>query len=159
MYGDFSGMTSVPADMTIIGVFAAVAMGAAAKARGVRPKPARISAWSLVDELLGKTFGCLRGIGIVAQEHLDLPAGDHIAVLRNIKLNGRVDLLPRRCHGTRHGQDKTDFQRLLRLDSRHRQHHQRQGKQSDSHAHLPAYPHHHEFPLFLVDSKLPTTLL
>ena len=41
MKGDCSGMIEVAAAMTTSGTFAWVASGAVARARGVRPKPAR----------------------------------------------------------------------------------------------------------------------
>jgi hypothetical protein len=41
MKGERCGTTEVAAPITIIGVFDSVATGAAAKASGVRPKPAR----------------------------------------------------------------------------------------------------------------------
>ena len=40
MNGDFSVIDEVPADITTIGTFAWVAIGAVEKASGVRPKPA-----------------------------------------------------------------------------------------------------------------------
>lgn len=47
MNGDFSVTLAVPAIMTICGTFACAAIGAAASASGVRPKPASTSAPSL----------------------------------------------------------------------------------------------------------------
>ena len=52
--------------------------------------------------------------GVVAQQHLDLLAGDGIAVLREIELHRGVDLPAGRGEGTGHRQDQADLQGLLR---------------------------------------------
>ena len=76
-------MIDVAAAITTIGVLLCVAIGAVASASGVRPKPASTSTLSLTTSSCAIRRVVSAHAAVVLQDHLDLAAGDVVAVLRH----------------------------------------------------------------------------
>ncbi len=68
-------MLEVAAAITTIGVFDCVAIGAAASAEGVRPKPASTSTLSLTTSSCARRLVASVSAGVVLDDQLDLRAG------------------------------------------------------------------------------------
>ena len=104
-------MTEVAAAITTIGVLLCVAIGAVAM-RGRRDAEAGEHVDLVVDHQLLREAA--RGVGhggVVLDDHLDLAAGDRVAVLRHVELDRRVDLPAGGGLLAGHRQDQADLDR------------------------------------------------
>ena len=66
------------------------------------------------DQLLRQPLADVGHAAIVADEELDLLAGDHVAMLRHVELDGGGDFLAGGAHRAGHRQDEADLDGVLR---------------------------------------------
>src|SRR5439155_3641882 len=67
------------------------------------------------DQFLREALGVVGNRAVVLEDDLDLLAGDGVALLLHVKLNGVVDLLAGRRLPAGHRQDQADLHGFLRL--------------------------------------------
>ena len=68
----------------------------------------------IVDhELLGEPLGIVGDAAVVPDDELDLLAGDRVAMLRHVELDGGGDFLPGGAHRAGHRQDEADLDGVL----------------------------------------------
>ena len=72
----------MPAAITTIGVLACVAIGAVASAERRQAEAGQHGDLVVDDQLLRQPLGDVGHAGVVLEDHLDLLAGDRVAVLR-----------------------------------------------------------------------------
>ena len=82
-------------------------------ALGVRQAPRKVDL-VVDDHLLGEPLGVVGHAGVVADDQLDLFAGNHVAVLRHIEVGAGGDFPPHRGRGSGHRRDDADLDRILR---------------------------------------------
>ena len=69
----------------------------------------------IVDhELLGEPLGVVGDAAVIPDDELDLLAGDRVAMLRHVELDGGGDFLPGGAHRAGHRQDEADLDGVLR---------------------------------------------
>ena len=136
-------MIEVPAAITISGILACVASGAAASAAGVTPKPAMKLTLSLTISSCARRLVLSGTARVVLQDDFDLLAGDGIAVLLHVELDRVVDLLAGRGLAAGHRQDQADLDGLLGVSRRERQH---PGDGACGQQHVTANRHEHLSP-------------
>ncbi len=114
MNGEASVMLEVAAAMTTSGVLDWVAIGAVARASGVRPKPASTVTFSLTTSSCAMRLVTSGTTGVVLDDQLHLLARHRVAVLRHVQPGGGLDLFAGRGEGARHRQDQADLEGVLR---------------------------------------------
>ncbi len=66
------------------------------------------------DHFLSDALGIVGNASVVTNDQFDLLAGDHIAVLRDVKIGGRGDFTAYRARGAGHRCDNADLYDVLR---------------------------------------------
>ena len=109
-------MTEVAAFITTMSFFASAETSPAPSASGVNVKPARMSTLIAHDQFLRETLGNvgIRAPGVFADD-FDLLAGNCVAMLFDIKLDGIVHLRRGISELARIGHDQSDLDGLLRV--------------------------------------------
>src|SRR3974377_72672 len=107
-------MIEVPAAMTNSTTFASVASGATTSAAGGISKPAITLTLSLTISSCASRFVFAGHAGGVAQDDLNLFAGNRVAVFLHVKVDGGLDLFACRGLLTGHRHYEADFDRVLR---------------------------------------------
>ena len=107
-------MIEVPAAMTSSTTLASVASGATTSAAGVISKPAITLTLSLTINSCASRLVLSGTLAGIAQDDLDLLAGDRVAVLLHVEIDGGLDLLAGRGLLPRHRHDEADLDGVLR---------------------------------------------
>ena len=103
----------MPEIITTVGTLPSVAIGAIDMALGVVPAP-RNGDMIVDHELLGEPLGIVGDAAVIPDDELDLLAGDGVAVLRHVELDGGGDFLPGGADRAGHRQDEADLDGVLR---------------------------------------------
>ena len=102
-------MIEVPAAITISGIFR-LRRQRRRRQRGRRDAEAGDEIDLVVDDqFLGEALGVVGNRGVILQDDLDLLAGDGVALLLHVELDGVVDLLAGRGLAAGHRQDQADL--------------------------------------------------